>query len=153
MKPIALAILMLCACSSPVGTTGSEPAAPTPSEAVPTEPGTVAEPAAPAVVLPGEWRVAGVDGGEINQPYAITASITAKRIHLTADCLNFAWSYIAEADRIATERVAVESCGRGLTAPEEAVVAAIDAAKEVSRTPANAVELRGGSRVVTLFSQ
>ena len=153
MKPIALVILMLSACGSPVGTPEDEPAAPTPTEAAPAEPEIVAKPAVPAVVLPGEWRVAGVDGGEIDQPYAITASITADHIHVTADCLNFAWSYVAEANRIATERVAVESCGRGPTAPEEAVVAAIDAAEEVARTPANAVELRGSGRVVTLFSQ
>ena len=105
------------------------------------------------VRLAGEYRVAGVDGDEIDQPYAVTASVTGDRIHVTADCLNFAWRYTIAGNRIATERMAVEGCARGLTAAEEAVVAAIDAAQDVSRSPANAVELRGQGRVLTLFSQ
>jgi len=108
---------------------------------------------AASVALPGEYRVAGVDGGDIDQPYAITASITGERIHVTADCLNFAWSYTLQANRIATERVAVEGCGRGPTPAEEAVVAAFDGARSVSRTPANGVELLGPDHSVTLFSQ
>ena len=103
--------------------------------------------------LAGEYRVAGVDGGDIDQPYAITASITATRIHVTADCLNFAWAYTIEGDHIATSRAAVEGCGRGPTLAEDAVVAALDSAVGVARTPANAIELRGGGRSVTLFLQ
>ncbi len=108
---------------------------------------------AASVALPGEYRVAGVDGRDIDQPYAITVSVTQDRIHVTADCLNFAWSYSRQGDRIATERVAVEGCGRGPTPAEDAVVAAFDTAEVVVRTPAIGIELQGPGHTVTLFSQ
>ena len=108
---------------------------------------------APAFAIPGEYRIAGVNGQDINQPYAITASISGDRIHVTADCINLGWSYTMQGAAIGTKRVAVEGCGRGLTRAEEAVVAAFDAAKTVARTPSNAIEFRAPGHTVTLFSQ
>ena len=156
MKAMVLLTLppALMACTPQQQAGDSREATPTPAT-----PPVATAPAAPAaapeatVELPGEYRIAGVDGGEIDQPYAITASITPDRIHVTADCLNFAWTYTAQGDRIATKRAPVEGCGRGLTASEEAVVAALDAASTVARTPGNAIELRGGARTLTMFSQ
>jgi hypothetical protein len=148
--------LLGCRPQPPAGDPGAE-AAPVPTN----PPAAAASPVAPSgsndaeatIALPGEYRIAGVDGAGIDQPYAITASITRDRIHVTADCLNFGWTYRALGDRIATKRVAVEGCARGLTAAEEAVVAAIDSAGTVAPTPAGAIELRGGGHSVTLFSQ
>ena len=147
LSSITTLALVLAACSQPVET-AQAPASPTPPTATPAPP-----PLAAPVSLAGVYRIAGVDGADIDQPHAITASISADRIHVTADCLNFAWSYTARAAGIATQRVAVEGCARGLTAAEESVVAAFDAATTAVRTPANAIELRGGGRSVTLFSQ
>lgn len=153
--PLAAA-LMPFACSPGADDSPVDP--PVPQAAPPTNASLTAPPdpdaaSEPAIALPGEYRVAGVNGVEIDQPYAITAVITADRIHLTADCLNFAWSYTARGKRIATDRVGVESCARGLTAAEQALVDALDSATTVLRTPSNAIELRGGGRSVTLFSQ
>lgn len=135
----------------PTGVSASaDPAAPSASPPAPTVSGGAIE---ATIALPGEYRVAGVRDAGIDHPYAITASITADRIHVTADCLNFAWRYTVQGANIATERVAVEGCARGLTAAEEAVVAAFDAATVAMRTPANAIELSGGRHSVTLFSQ
>lgn len=106
-----------------------------------------------AAELPGEYRIAGVDGGDIDLPYGITASIDGNRIHIVADCVNAAWRYTYHGGRLATTRVATESCARGLTREEEAVVAAFDSAREAVRTPSNGIELSGGGRSVTLFSQ
>lgn len=151
----AVAALTLAACSAgvdlpPVDETAAASTAPAqPADIT----DAVQEPAAPTVALPGDYRVAGVDGGEIDQPYAITASIGENRIDLNADCLEFAWAYTASGDGIATRRLATAGCERGLTATEEAVITAFDAATTVARTPANGIELRGGARTVVLFSQ
>jgi hypothetical protein len=110
-------------------------------------------PAASLTEFAGEYRVAGIDGGEIDLPHAITASIDGERIHLVSDCVNLAWSYRFEAGLLATERVPVESCARGLEPVEQELLAALDVADSVRRTPANAVEIGGGGHAVTLFSQ
>ncbi|MGX7894078.1 hypothetical protein [Tsuneonella sp. HG222] len=111
------------------------------------------EPVAPSESLAGEFRVAGVGGNEINLPYAITASVSADRIHLVADCVNLAWAYRFEDGKLATERVAVEGCGRGLTMEEEALAAAFDGADKVSRLPSGAYEITGRGPSAMLFTQ
>lgn len=108
---------------------------------------------ASAAELAGEYRVAGIDGADINLPHAITASIDGERIHVTSDCVNFAWSYRFEGEQLATERVPVESCARGFEPIEQELLAALDVADAVRRTPANAVEISGGGHAVTLFAQ
>jgi len=141
---------------------------PAPAAAVPAEraPADVPSPAAPAVVpsapgaqvlaaerLVGGYRVAGADGREIDLPYGITASISSERIHLTADCVNLEWSYRLERGRLSTRRAPSESCARGLTPVEAAVVQAFDGATMVTLTRANGLEFAGGGHSVTLFSQ
>jgi len=108
---------------------------------------------ASAAELAGEYRVAGINGSDIDLPHAITASIDGERIHLTSDCVNFAWSYRFEGEKLVTEQVPVESCARGFDATEQELLAAFDVADAVHRTPANAIEISGGGNAVTLFSQ
>ena len=108
---------------------------------------------ASAAALAGEYRVAGVDGAEIDLPHAITASIDGERIHLTSDCVNFAWSYRFEGERLVTAQVPVESCARRYEPTEQELLAALGVADTVRRTPANAIEISGGGHSVTLFSQ
>ena len=126
------------------GCGGAGEQAPAPAE-------TTSVAAAPA--LAGEYRVAGIDGSEIDLPHAVTASIDSQRIHLTSDCINLAWSYRFEGEALTTERVPVEGCGRGFAPVEQELLAAFDAADTVARTPANAIEFSGGGHSVTLFSQ
>lgn len=148
----ALALLALGACDVPVDSApADEPTAA--SSAPPTTTAASPEPAAPKVELPGEYRVAGVDGQSIDLPYAITAAITASRVDINADCLIFAWSYTANGNAITTSRLTTAGCERGLTEVEEAMVAAFDAATTVARTPGNGIELSGDGHTVTLFSQ
>lgn len=149
LVPIAALALALApaACGGPASTgDGARPRPRPPADIAPA-------PAAAPIPLAGEYRIAGVDDREIDLPHAITASITAARIHVTADCLTFGWAYTRDGDAIATERVAVESCARGLAPAEEAVVAAIDAARRIAPSPANGADLAGGGRRLTLFSQ
>ena len=117
---------------------------------------TVAEPSdhiVSAARLAGEYRIAGVDDAPLDLPYGITASISADRIHVVADCINAEWSYRFEGSRLVTERVPVEGCARGLTPEEEGVIAAFDAASSVSINRANGRDFTGGGHKVTLFSQ
>lgn len=157
-----IAMLSLAACTQSDEASEEPAIAASPSAAAgPTaspEPVDTVAPRVPSELIParelvGEWRVAGVDGQAIDQPYAITAAITDDRIHIVADCINLAWSYAAESGTITTTRVPVEGCGRGLTQQEKALVAAIDAATGFGRTPSNAVEIFTTDHRVTLFSQ
>jgi len=154
---VAALLALLVACTESPEKPTAEPVAsssPAVPRSSPSPAATAADaPAATAPAITGEYRIAGVNGRDINQPYAITASISADRIHVTADCINLGWSYTQQGAAIATKRVAVEGCGRGMTAAEEAITAAFDAARTVVRTPSNAIEFRAQGHTVTLFSQ
>lgn len=155
--PVLLCVATLAGCSGPEpdATQHSEPApspAAAPSEAPPRAP-------APAKViasverLAGEYRIAGVDGRDIDLPYGITASISGDRIEIQADCVRLAWSYRFAGPTIETGRVPVKSCRRALTAEEEALATAFDAATSVTLTPSNGYEFGGSGHSVTLFTQ
>ncbi len=120
-----------------------------PEQAAASEPPAISS----ATEIAGEYRVAGVDGSDIDLPHAVTASIDAQRIHLVSDCVNLAWSYTLGDGVLATETAPVEGCARGLDPTEQALLAAFDVADTVRRTPANALEFSGGGHSVTLFSQ
>lgn len=151
------ALLWLAACapatdeSAQEGIGTPETAVPLPDPTAPSA--AIAAHALSAGELPGEYRLAGVDGKDIQLSYGITASIDGERIHLVADCVNMAWRYTFADGRLVTARAPAESCARGLTAEEEAIVAALDSAEQAVRTPANGIELSGGNHTVTLFSQ
>jgi hypothetical protein len=103
--------------------------------------------------LAGEYRVAGVDGQDVDLPHGIAASITADRIEVQSDCIRFAWSYRFEDRLLVTEQAPVASCRRALLPEERALSEAIESADVVRRTPENGIELSGSGRSVTLFSQ
>jgi hypothetical protein len=151
MKPIAgllmgLAATGLAACQPAASDGGPAPAA-TPGDAP------AANLIASAQSLAGEYRVAGVDGADINLPHGISAEITADRIAVTSDCINLGWTYHFQNGALATERVPMASCRRALLPEEGAIAAAFDNAGMVRRTPANGVEFTGGGHSVLLFSQ
>ncbi|WP_202389530.1 hypothetical protein [Croceibacterium soli] len=117
-------------------------------------------PAPPAEVAPapslepaGEYRIAGVDGGDIDLPHGITASIGADRIEVVSQCVEMAWSYRLEGRALQTTRLPVVTCDRGRYPQEEAIEAAFTAAREVERTESNGLRFSGGGRSVILFSQ
>jgi hypothetical protein len=119
-----------------------------PPPAPPEEP-----PIASAAELAGEYRVAAVDGAEIDLLHGVTASIDAARITVTSDCIVMAWSYTLADGALATEQAPAQSCRRAYLPTELELLAALDVADAAKRTPANAVELTGGGHSVTLFSQ
>jgi hypothetical protein len=103
--------------------------------------------------LAGEYRVAGIDGADVNLPHGISASITNERIDIQSDCIRFAWTYRFEGQSLVTEQAPVASCRRALLPEERALAEAMEAADAVRRTPANGIEFSGGGRSVTLFGQ
>lgn len=128
-----------------------------PSEEAPQGALDSAEPTSSIIASPetlaGEYRVAGIDGADVNLPHGITASITDDRIDVVSDCIRFAWTYRFEEQLLATEEAPVASCRRALLPEERALREAVEAADVVRRTPANAIEFSGGERSLLLFSQ
>ncbi|MXP40460.1 hypothetical protein GRI75_02215 [Altererythrobacter soli] len=128
-----------------------EPAGAPPPVPAPAPPAEVAP--APSLEPAGEYRIAGVDGGDIDLPHGITASIGADRIEVVSQCVEMAWSYRLEGRALQTTRLPVVTCDRGRYPQEEAIEAAFTAAREVERTESNGLRFSGGGRSVILFSQ
>ena len=149
LVPLLVPLLLLVGCSREAQPTAPPSPAPTATES----PAGPSNAITSAGRLTGEYRVAGVNGDDIDLPYGITASISRSRIHVVADCVNVAWNYIFQGDMLVTERAPVEGCARGLTKKEDAIVDAFDAATTVSVTEANGVEFTGDGHTVVLFAQ
>lgn len=117
--------------------------------------------------LAGEWRVAGIDGKEFDEPYAIALSADDTDIWWEPRCARQSVHY-----RIVGERfVVVEPpaapppppgaepppppavCAIGLPERLPEVMNAIRSANRIERTPANGVRLSGGGHSITLFAQ
>jgi hypothetical protein len=159
---IGFAALLLAGCSerdqaappSPLEEPASPPAATaqTPVAATERPAGNVAVTKAGELV--GEYRVAGVNGREIDLPYGLAASLNEVGIMIEADCLVLSWVYFFEGSRLVTEQLFPRaSCGRRLLPEEEAIVTALNGANKVSRTATNGLEFSGGGHSVLLFSQ
>jgi hypothetical protein len=138
---------------TPVGTT-TQGAGPTPGSAL-----------APIATLAGEWRVAGIDGKDFNEPYGLALSANGDELWWAPRCAGMARSYRIDGTRIqfsppADERVAESGapappppCIPGRPARLADVMRALDAATAVGRTPSNGIEISGGGHSVLLFSQ
>jgi len=104
--------------------------------------------------LAGEYRVAGAGGAGIDLPHGISARIDDTGLIVDSDCVQLSWVWFYEGDRLVTEQLFPrESCGRALLPEEEAIVAAMNGATTVGRTPANGIEIGGENGSVLLFSQ
>ncbi|MXO61171.1 hypothetical protein GRI89_16630 [Altererythrobacter salegens] len=141
-----LAALALTACDG-----GAPPPEPAPSTAAP------APAPAPLDSLVGEYRVAGIDGQPLDAAYGIALSITDERIDFP-NCRQIGWSYTFEDGKVSTERsppggLDAKPCDEPLPVYVVQMISAIDSAKKAERTPENGIDLKGGLRSVTLFSQ
>jgi hypothetical protein len=104
--------------------------------------------------LAGEYRVAGAGGREINLPHAITARIDENGILVDSNCVQLSWAWFFEGSRLVTEQLfSRASCGRALLQEEQAIVAAMNGATTIGRTPANGIEIAGENGPVLLFGQ
>lgn len=104
--------------------------------------------------IAGEYRVAGAGGREIDLPHAITARIDETGLLVDSGCVQLSWVWFFEGPRLVTEQLFPRaSCGRALLPEEEAIVAAMNGATGVARTPANGIEIGGENGAVLLFGQ
>ena len=104
--------------------------------------------------LVGEYRVAGAGGKDIDLPHGVTARIDENGMIVDSGCVQLSWVWFFEGNRLVTERLFPRaSCGRALLPEEEAIVAAMDGATGIGRTPANGVEIGGEDGAVLLFGQ
>jgi len=121
---------------------------------------------APAT-LAGEWRVAGIDGEDFDEPYGIALSADAEQIWWAPRCAGVQVAYqISGASFAVTPPPVPQPPAPGTRPPAPPpvckiappprlaeVMSAIRAADRIERTPANGIRLSGKGRSVTLFSQ
>jgi len=120
----------------------------------PVRPAPSAAPVDAPLFLPGEYRVAGIDGADVNLPHALTVSITQSEIRYVSQCITAAWTYRMTGPAIALQPTPPEPvCDRGRYPEEIAIEQAFPAAETVRRTAGNGIEFSGGGHSVTLFSQ
>ena len=103
----------------------------------------------------GEWRVAGINGSALSQPYGMPASIKNGQIHITSQCVNFYWDYKLAQGKFAASRTNLdrEVCERGRTEDEQALDRTMPMVKKARRLPDGALELTGDDAVITFFTQ
>lgn len=158
LRPVFI-LLLSAACSPstperpPVEPPAVEQSAPAAAPAPPILPAD-AMPVADTASIDGEWRVAGVGGQSLSQPFGISASIDRQRIVMTSDCIIFEWRYTLDDGAIALVDDPTRSvCERMHTEDERRVDEAMDSATRVYRLPSNALVFDGPAGAVTLFTQ
>ena len=153
-------ILAITACGQADQSTQVEPAPSLPTaSSSPNPPSYAAE---PSISLSGYWRVAGIDGTEFDEPVGIALKGDEAAIWWEPRCAGVARGYQITGRSItfkslesprAPDSPTAPVCAIGLPPRLNDVFAALDAATSVERTPANGIQIAGGSRSVTLFSQ
>ena len=113
------------------------------------------------ISLTGEWRVAGIDGKPFDAPYGLALRADDRKIWWEPRCAGYVRSYSITGGRVAigpdphrpNPPALVSVCPIGPPPRLADVMRAIDSAETIRRTAANGIELAGGGRSLTLFSQ
>ena len=105
------------------------------------------------MLAPGEYRLAGADGQDVNLGHAITVTVTDDEIRVFSQCVTPRWTYRYADAKLVTEPVLEPICERGRYPAEEALSAVFDGPESVVRTPENGIYIEGAGHSVTLFSQ
>jgi hypothetical protein len=151
-----LFMLSFAACAKPTPVSPVASPSATPSQSATARP-------APAT-LSGEWRVAGIDGRELNEPYVLALSANERAIWWEPRCAGMVRGYRIDGGAIAfgpnpdlpPQRVGGPTrpvCTIGLPPRLAEVFRALDSATTIERTAANGVLIAGGGHSVLLFSQ
>ena len=155
MRLTLTTVLLLAACS----------AEPPPVQHAPSAPLPAAPPASAAVTtLAGEWRVAGIDGKDFNEPYGLGLSADGEEIWWAPRCAGLVRTYRISGTSLRTgpakglrPRAPGEPtppvCAIGLPPRIDEVTRALDSATTIRRTANNGVEISGGGHSLLLFTQ
>lgn len=109
-----------------------------------------------AVDLAGEWRVAELDGEEIDKRNGIALSANHEEIWWEPGCALQSRNYTIRGSRFDTQPDGPSGsavCDIGIPAELPRIWSAIDAAEKIQRTQANAVLISGRGRSVVLFAR
>ena len=119
-------------------------------------------PAEPIISLSGYWRVAGIDGTEFDEAVGIALKGDEGAIWWEPRCAGAGRGYQITGRSITFRSLEPPRapgsptppvCAIGLPPRINDVLAALDAVTSIERTPANGMQISGGGRSVTLFSQ
>jgi hypothetical protein len=110
--------------------------------------------------LVGEYRVAGIDGEELNASFGIPLSIDQGTISYEPKCAGFVWQYAYRDGALDNERRQEKLhhppppvCVIAVPPELNTLASALEASDRAGRTPANGIELSGNGRSVLLFTQ
>ena len=114
--------------------------------------------------LIGEYRVAGIDGTEVQGSMGIAVSIDGPMLSYEPTCAGFVWDIATESGRFMFTRArgygparqpdgTTMVCAVAVSPEQRRLAEAIDAARNAWRTPSNGILLEGNGRSVMLFSQ
>lgn len=103
--------------------------------------------------MPGEYRVAGADGADVNMGHAISVSVTQTQIEVASQCVTPSWTYRYVNGQLQTRITPEPICERNHNPAETAVLAVFDDPQTILRTPENGIFIEGGEHSITLFSQ
>ncbi len=150
-----LASLALCACSAGGGANAD---ADRPVSSGTPAPQASAEPAGPAqaLSLTGEWRVAGIDGREIDRAYGLALSGNAERLWWEPGCAGQGLGYAISGNRftpVPPDPAPRAVCDIGFPPEVPQIWVALMVADRIERTEAGGIRISGGGRSVLLFSQ
>lgn len=159
MRLTATLLLAVAACAPAAQPIPTPVSAPLPAEASPRPPSLP-----PVTTLSGEWRVAGLDGKEIEGSVGIALRGDEREIWWEPRCAGYVRSYRIKGLRFTTgPYVGFKPHRPGdppplvcLIAPPPQVSAIFDvltSATSISRTPNNGVEISGAGHSLLLFSQ
>jgi hypothetical protein len=105
--------------------------------------------------IEGEWRVAGVAGQPLSQPFGISATIREGSIRFVSPCITRRYG-LEISGGLATARLMTNEtpdCVRALTIDERGLERAMGQVKTAYRLPSKALVLDGPAGAVTLFTQ
>ena len=164
MRPIVIAVLALAACSQESEPGEQLTTLPAPGGIENPPPSPPATPLSALESLAGEWRVAGIDGQPLDEPYGLALSGDDSEIWWEPRCANFAFGYRIEGLTLETGTARpVAPVGPDGNPPPVCAVTipprladvarALDLAETVGRTPSNGVVIEGSGHSLTLYSQ
>ena len=157
---LGLIVLAITACGQTDQATQVDPAPALPAAS--SSPHSTPNLAEPKISLSGYWRVAGIDGIGFDEPVGIALKGDESAIWWEPRCAGMARGYKITGRSITFNSLEPPRapgsptppvCAIGLPPRLNEVFAALDAATSIERTPANGIQIAGGERSVTLFSQ
>jgi hypothetical protein len=107
------------------------------------------------VDLAGEWRVAKLDGEEINKRYRFALSANPEEIWWEPSCASQGRKYTIRGSRFDTEPdgTSGEVCDIGFPEELPRIWSAMDAADTIEKTGKNGIPLSGNGRSVILYAR